>query len=395
MAYRIDISTPGFQADPYPTYAALRDNSPVCQVEPAGMWAVSRYADIQFVLRHPEIFSSAGFRATFLPSWLEDSPLTESIVLKDPPEHTKLRALVNRAFGPGAMARLETRIRAIVAELVGRLEPDRGSDFVAAFAGPLAATVIADLLGLDPTHYQDFNRWIARLAAITPTTPSSEHAVIRATIAEMSRYLYDVIEGRRRAPTDDMVSDLVRAEIDGHRLSDRDILAFLCVLMAAGIETTGNLLSLMMLALLAMPDVLAQLRAAPDLMPRFVDEVLRHDGPGQAALRLTTTATELASVALPAGAVVACLVASGNRDERQFADPDRFDLTRNAQGVLSFGHGIHYCIGAALARLEARIAFEALFTRFSGFTRAPGEVKWNSSLITRGPIHLPILFLPA
>lgn len=395
MVHRVDITSPDFQNDPYRAYAELRNKSPICQVDPGGMWAVSRHADIQFVLKHPELFSSSGFRATFVVPWLPDYPILESMLLKDPPEHTKLRGLVNHAFGPREMTRLTLRVQAIVAEIVGRIEPGRDTDFVKVFADPLLATIIAHLFGLDPGRYQDFSRWVTTINTVTPATPSSQHASIQEAIAEMSGYLFSVIEARRRTPTDDMIGDLVRADIEGYRLSDYEIVAFFYLLIGAGIGTTSGLLSNMMLALLEDPDLHARLRAEPAMLPRFIEEMIRHNSPVQAVFRQATIETEIASVVIPEGAFVVCLLGSGNRDALQFPDPDRIDLSRNCQGVLSFGHGVHFCIGASLARLTARLAYEALFARFSGFTQAPGEVERSKGLVTRGLNKLPLRFLPA
>ena len=393
MNERFNLLLPEVRANPYPMYAEMRRTSPVCQVEPGGLWVAARYKDVAFILKNPEIFSSAGFQALLKPAWLGHNPLGDSILVMDPPAHTKLRGLMSRAFSPRNLPRMELRVRALADELADRLETLGEADLMAEFAEPLPARMIGEILGLDASLHRSFKKWGGHLAAITPVTPDEELATaIRTSISDMERYLREVLEARRREPGDDMVSDLVRAEIDGAALSDAEIIAFLFLLLPAGFETTTNLIANTMLTLLDHPDAFARVRADRALIPAFIEEVLRYDAPVHGVLRLTTTDVELGGVTVPAGSMIVCLLGSANRDENQFPDPDRFDLERESQGGTAFGQGIHFCLGVILARMEGRIGLEALLSRFQGFSRLPGSIAWNQALTVRGPTTLPIRF---
>jgi len=391
----MNILSPAFRADPYPYYAELRRRGPVCPIEPGGMWAVSRHEEVLFVLKHPERFSSQGFKAAWEPPWVGVNPLASSVLAMDPPAHTRLRALVSRGFGPAAAARLEPRVRALAGELADGLRGEE-VDFIQALAMPLPAFVIGELLGLDPTRHGSFKRWADDILSVTPELPPPEQiARVKATIAELDGYLREVLAARRAAPTDDAVSDLLRAEVDGQSLTDTELVNFLVVLLLGGLETTTHLLGNALLYLSAHPELMARLHAEPALVPKFVEEILRYDGPSQSLPRITTEETTLAGVTLPRGTMVLALVGSANRDERVYPAPDSFDLDRGSQGGLQFGHGIHFCIGAALARMEARLALEAIVTRYARATRKAGEITYNRTLTVRGPVALPLRFFPA
>ncbi|WP_437730394.1 cytochrome P450 [Sorangium sp. So ce1335] len=369
----------------------MRRASPVCQVEPGGMWAVTRHEDVLFVLKNPALFSSEGFKLAWEPPWVGYNPFANSLLAMDPPSHTRLRGLIHRAFGAATVARSEPRLRAVAADLTNRLVEE--TDFVEAFAHPLPAFAIGEILGLDHALHVHFRRWADEFVAITPEVPSPEDAArVRKAIAELTGYLMEVIEKRRRAPVDDTVSDLVRAELDGQRLTDAEIVEFLVTLLIGGLETTTHLLSNSLLFLADNPDMMDRLHADPGLTALFVEEMLRYDGPVQTLPRISTADVVLSGVTIPRGVLVLPVVASANRDEAKFKDPDRFDLHRGSQGGLNFGHGIHYCIGAALARMEARVALEAVIARFRRVERVPGELRYNRTLTVRGPISLPLRF---
>lgn len=393
MRTSLDILAPTVRADPYPHYAALRRDSPVCLAEPAGMWLVSRHDDIMTLLRDPARFSSQGFRAVWEPPWLAYNPLARSILAMDAPGHTRLRALASRSLGPRAVARLEPAIRARAELLAAQLHGD--VELVTAYAAPLPAYVIATLLGLDESLWVHFKRWADDLLSVTPEPLDAAHAArVRATIAELSAYLAAVIVDRRRAPIDDTVSELVRADIDGHRLGDGEILEFMVAILLGGLETTTHLIASSALLLADRPDLLARLRGEPAAIPAFVEEMLRFDGPSQSLPRFTTCAVTLAGVTIPAGSLVLALVGSAGRDERRFVDPDRFDLTRGS-AALNFGHGVHFCLGAALARMEAQIALDVLVRRMARIDRLPGPVTYNRTMTVRGPVAAPLRLTPA
>lgn len=310
----------------------------------------------------------------------------------DPPAHGRLRSLVGRAFGPPALAALEPRVRAFAEGIVARLPLDQPVDWVAAVAMPLPASVVGELLGLDASLHPRFKRWTDDLTSISGVTAGETARMdeIRTTVREMEAYMTEVLDRRRREPKDDMVSHLLGAQVDGASLTEAELMSFMFLLLAAGLETTVHLLNHTARELAARPEVLARVRADHALIPRLVEEVLRHEPPVRAVYRLVTGDTELAGVRLSRGSRVLVILGSANRDEDRFADADRFDLDRAGASTLPFGHGIHFCLGAPLARLEARLALEALLPRIRGLSVA-GPVAWRRSLSVRGPLSLPMV----
>ncbi|UQA62420.1 cytochrome P450 [Polyangium aurulentum] len=391
MDERVNVLAPAFRANPYPHYAEMRRARPVCQVEPGGMWAVSRYEDVLFVLKNPELFSSQGFKFAWQPPWVEYNPLANSLLAMDPPAHGRLRALVSQAFGPRAVARLESRTQARANEMARGLPTE--VELIGAFALPLPAFVIGDMLGLDHVLHEHFKRWGDDLLSVTPEPPSPEHAArVRNSIAELTGYMREVLVARRSEPRDDLVSDLLRAKADGQSLTDTEIVDFLVTLLLGGFETTTHLIGNAIVHLADSPGEMARLGERPELIPKFVEEMIRYDGPSQAVPRIATVDVTLGGVTIPRGSLVLALVASASRDESRYPEPDRFDIDRGTQGGLQFGHGIHFCLGAALARMETRAALGALCARFGRVERAAAEVEYNRTLTVRGPVRLPVRF---
>ncbi len=394
MAQRLNLMSPEIRANPYPVYAELRRDSPVAQVDPGGLWAVSRYEDVMHVLKNPKIFSSEGFKLGVEPPWFgRPNPLTDSILLMDDPkQHGRLRGLVNRAFGPTALARLEPHIRAVARELTHRLLSSQTVDFVQDFALPLPANVIGTLLGLDTSLHSRFKQWADDLAAISITQPGDTEllAQCRRTVEEMEQYLNEVLASRRQDPRDDMVSDLLQAQAEGDAMTDKELLGFLFLLLAAGLETTVHLLGHSARLLAEHPDLLAQLRADRSLIPQFTEEVLRFEPPVHSVLRLCKEEVTLGGATLPAGSVMVLLLGSAMRDERYCDNPDRFSLGRKGPSNMAFGHGPHFCLGAPLARLEARVALEELLPRCEGLVLRSDPPEWNQSWTVRGVRKLPM-----
>ena len=342
------------------------------EIAPGGIFAVSRFDDVAFVLKHPEIFSSAGFAQSLNPSWLSyPCPLGISLITKDGDDHTRLRKLVSRAFLPRRLGEFEPRIRVIASELADHMLEARDVDFVAAFASRMPARVIAEVVGFDPSKEEDIQRWMPLFDAVSVVRPSDEVVdAVNSMLKEVDTDFRALIAERRVTPRDDMISELVSAEVDGSPLSDDELVSFLCTLMVGGIDTTRVFLGNLMVRLTSDPDRWAHLRSAPEDVPLLVDEVLRADAPVSGTFRIVATDVELGGQSLPAGSLVLALLSSANHDASDHSDAS---TTLSANG-LTFGHGIHYCIGAALAKLEARWA-----------PGAAGSVRRGRTSLRRGP----------
>ncbi|MCP3143191.1 cytochrome P450 [Pyxidicoccus xibeiensis] len=398
MTARYNLLSPELKLNPYPAYADLRRNAPVCQVDPGGMWAVSRYEDVMYVLKNPQLFSSKGFGAATNPPWLGGNPFSESMLAMDPPQHGRLRVLVSRAFGAPAMARLERRVRAFAEEAVAALPLGQPFDIMPPYALRIPASVIGDMLGVEPALHSKLKRWADLITGgVTTVRPDEEDRkqLARDAVAELKAYFGDLQERRRAEPGEDMVSDLVRARVDGEALSRDEVIAFCALLLVGGIESAVNMLGSSLVTLLEQPELLTRLRADRSLIPSFVEEILRYEPPAQAAPRVTTQDVELGGVRLPQGSRVLVLIGSACRDDAQYANGDRFDLDRPTPQNLPFGHGVHFCLGAQLARMEGRLALEALLDRCGRLERGPEPMTWHRTLVVRGPATLPIVLHPA
>jgi cytochrome P450 len=395
MSTRLNLMAPEVRLNPYKFYAAMRQEAPVCEVEPGGVWAVSRYDDVAFVFKHPELFSSSGFRQFIDAPWLDYNPIMHTMFVMDPPEHTGMRALVSRAFGTRAVARLEQLLRGAADRLIKNMRERGSGEIYTDLAKPLPAVAIADLLGLDDSLCNRFSRWSKDLNNVRmDETDEAIIASTRATVVELNAHLREVVDARRRAPRDDLTSDLLQAEIQGVKLTEWQIIHFLILLLAGGFETPSNLLATTISNLLDYPDVLARVRADPSLITAFIDEALRFSAPAHALARIAVQDVKLGDVTVGAGSVVLTLLASANRDETYFTRPDRFDIDRRERSHLSFGYGIHFCLGAALTKLTARIAFETLFSTFRGFAaRAP--IQWHHTIFLHHPKAVELEYIPA
>jgi cytochrome P450 len=392
MSTRPNLFAPEIRSNPYPLYAELRRNAPVCQVDPGGFWAISRYDDVLAVLKTPRLYSSEGFLLFSQKPWLPRNALKDTLLAMDPPRHGRLRSLISRAFGTTALARLEPRIRACAEELTARIPTGRTVDFVETFSMHLPSIVIGTLLGLPTSTHEHFKRWANDMVNVPGVADDDlvTQARTRQSLEEMDRYLNEVMDDRRRHPQDDFVSDLVNLQVDGESLTPSEQMGFLHLLLVAGLDTTVHLLNFLVQALAEHPDVLARVREDRSRVPAFIEEVLRYHSPVQSVLRLTTAEVELPGVRRPPGSPVLVLLGSANRDEQHFTEPDRFDIHRTGTNNMPFGHGAHFCIGAALARMEARIAMEQLLNRFQRFEVKTDKFEWNHSLTVRGPSVMPV-----
>jgi len=407
---RYDPFDPGLHEDPYPLYALLRDESPVHHEPDLDLWVLTRFADVWDAVHDPSTFSSkdatslqdprtsdldadaldaAGVDVDALRRGM--SEVAPMILMLDPPRHDQLRSLVKRAFTPRRIAELEPRIRELAADLLEELVPQGRVDLAADFAGAIPTIVIAELLGVPAADRHDFRRWANDLVAVDFN--SSELAVqAMAAFASLWHYFSDILRARAVTPGDDLVSALLAAEIDGKRLERNELLGFCILLLLAGTETTSNLIANAAVLLAEHPEQRRTLRRDPGAIPAAIEEFLRFDSPVQALGRRTTRPVELHGVTVPAGAQVALVFGSANRDPREFEEPDRFDISRRSDRHLAFGHGIHYCLGASLARLEARVAFEELLARAPDWRLGPdGPDRIRSGQI-RGCRSLPIEF---
>ncbi|PTL81053.1 cytochrome P450 [Vitiosangium sp. GDMCC 1.1324] len=385
--------------NPYPLYAALRETAAVQKVEALlGAYVISRHEHIGPVLKNTAVFSSVltGINGLMSKELGEDvlryfRP-ENNLIASDPPLHTRLRTLVSRAFTPRRIAELEPRIRELSRELIDAMLAREEFDLISDLAAPLPVIVIAEMLGIEPERRLDFKRWSDNVIQVLATVGDmgTDMARVGAGLRELHTYLEGAIEQRRRAPrSHDLISALIEASAsEGGLLSTVELIGFVRLLLIAGNETTTHLIGNGTVALLRHPAEMARLAAEASLIPNAVEEMLRYDGPVQAILRVTTRDTEVAGHPIPKDSRVMLLIGAANRDPRKFPEPDRFDATRDTQGQLGFGHGIHFCLGAPLARLEAKVVFEEIFRRARSLSFAPGHenrIPWSDTFMVRGP----------
>jgi cytochrome P450 PksS len=398
----VNIASPEFKADPFPFYADLRAKAPVYRTvlptrEPA--WLITRYDDAVAVLKDDRFVKDPSRALT--PAQLARLPwfrtifpaLRRHLLSVDGADHTRLRALVNKAFTPRLVEQMRDRIQALTDELLAAVQPRGRCDLIGAFTLPLPVTVISDMLGVPPADRRAFHRWSNALLAAAHSTWRLLYAVPNGVL--FLRYLRKFIKRRRAEPGKDLVTALIEAEEAGDRLSENELLAMVMLLLVAGHETTVNLIGNGMLALLEHPHQLEKLRADPGLIKPAVEELLRFTSPVETATeRYAREDVPLGGVTIPRGEMVFVAIASANRDERQFPNPDVLDLTREPNKHLSFGLGEHFCLGAPLARLEAQLAINTLLRRLPGLRLevAPGRLRWRRGLLLRGLEALPVAF---
>jgi cytochrome P450 len=382
---------PEVQENPYPYYTSLRQHHPVAWIEPLQCWTISRYQDVDYTIKNPQVFSSANWIGQSLGD-LNPAPEVPWMIETDPPDHTRLRRLVSKAFTPRMVSLLEPRMRAIAGQLLEPLRK-REFDFVHEFASVLPVIVIAEMLGVESEHHAEFERWSDNVVRGTSRPGDEVHrAEIRHSNDEMRAYFQKAIALRRKEPRNDLLTALVQAEEERQSLSADEVLAMAMLILLAGNETTRNLLGNALLALLEKPADLAKVRSDRALVPKLIEEVLRYDSPVQIVFRRTTKPIELSGTAIPTDATVFVLLGSANRDERKFADPDRFDLQRDNSNHLAFGFSTHFCLGAQLARLEAKVALEELLFSCPPFVRGKEPVQRVRSVLLRGVQNLPLRF---
>ena len=396
-----DPFAPGFTDDPYPQYAVMRAQAPVYE-HPFGFWLLTGYDEVSWLLRAGLSVEDGNVAADSLLRQMRDqmygaadeSPRASvvSMLDRDPPDHTRLRRLVSKAFTPRAIQALRPRITELVDGMLDVIAEQRRVDLVDALAFPLPFSVIAEMLGTPPADHERIRKLTGTVVrSLEPVADPDLAAAILAADDELIQIAVEMIAWKRANPADDLLTALIHAEDDGDVLNDDELVAQTLLLYIAGHETTVNLIAGGTLALLRHPGQLALLRSDPALVGNAVEELLRYDSPVQASRRITLEPVTVGGVTIPAGAFVMASLGSANRDER-FWGPDAAELNlrrENARQHVSFGAGPHHCLGASLARLEACIAFERLTTRFPGLA-LDGDVVWNGRINLRGPAHLPV-----
>lgn len=364
------------RANPLPQYEKLRRKDPVHRMRIFDGWILTRYEDIDMVLRDHRRFGNLGRDFGYLPYM--------SMLHLDPPEHTKVRGLVAHGFTLRAVNSLEPRIAKMVDELLDEIAEKPRFDLIHDIAFPLPITVIAELLGVPSEDRDQFREWSEVVALdVDPLLDSQQIRDVQRTVEELFDYLEKIAEDRRRRPQEDLVTALVNAEEDGERLSREDLLINIVLVLVAGNETTRNLIGNGTLALLRNPDQLERLRDDSSLLDSAIDEMLRYDSPVQLDSRIARESVEIGGKRIEPGQRVLCALGAANHDPKVFPDPERFDVGRAPRNHLSFGRGIHYCLGAPLAKLEARVVFAGLLSRFESF-RLVEEPRYRDQITLRG-----------
>jgi hypothetical protein len=386
---------PEFNANPYPHYRRLREEEPVYE-HPMGFYILTRYDDVAMLLRDPR-FGKRGYDALLAARFAseQNTPgLATSMLFRDPPDHTRLRSLVSKAFTPRTIETLRPRIEAIVADLLDRLRGLPTVDLIADLAYPLPVAVISEMLGVPREDHEVIKHWSADLArSLDAIAFASDPEVIeRGTAAGngLREYFKALVAERRGKPGTDLISALIAAEERGDRLSEPELLSTCTLLYVAGHETTVNLIGNGMLTLLRHPAEIAALLREPSLISGAIEELLRYEGPVSRTGRTCNVDLELRGKKIREGALLIAVLGAANRDPEHFHDPERLDLRRADNRHLAFGMGIHFCLGAPLARLEGQIAISALLTRHPGLTLATPEPQWRPSITLRGLTSLPV-----
>ncbi len=392
--------SPEVIANPYPMYQLLRANDPVHWSPLMEAWVLTRYDDVVAVLTNPNMSADRRQAQNRLAQEAvrreeEFGPFgrTQTMLTSDPPEHTRLRRLVSKAFTPRVVETMRPRIQEIVDELLDGVQGAGTMDIVRDLAYPLPVIVIAEMLGVPPDDREDFKRWSDEIVA-TLGPVVAEDVLKRASqsIHDLSQYFRGIIAQRREEPREDLISSLIAAEEQGQILSEDELLATAMLLLVAGNETTTNLIGNGMLALLRNPDQMRKLRDEPGLIQTGVEELLRYDSPVQGTGRVATEETAINGHVVTPGQVVFTSLGAANRDPAQFDEPDRLDITRSPNEHVSFGDGIHFCLGAPLARAEGQIAIGTLLRRFPEPRLEQENPPWGGSFILRGLKSLPVSF---
>lgn len=400
-----NLLSPAAVADPHPVLAGIRDADPVFWSERYRSWILTRYADVQAALRDPRFSAdritpylrAQTARGNADPATLSAfAVLRDWMVFKDPPDHTRLRRLLHRAFTPRAVDDMSDLVRLLTDDLLDPLAAERGGeiDVIGSFAYPLTATVIAEMLGVPREDRDRFKQWSDRITALVfgAMEDPGRHARTQQAMSELTAYLSVLVDRYARRPAPNLISALVRARDEGDALSHDEVIATCALLLFAGHETTTNLIGNGLLALLRHPHQLEALRTGRASVHAAVEEFLRYDGPSKIAVRVLAEDVTVRGRRLAAGSRVFLAQSAANRDPDVFERPDALDIARADNPHLGFGFGIHYCLGAPLARLEASIAVPAVLRRLPGLALATGDLSWQPVLVSRGLEKLPVTY---
>lgn len=400
MAQVTELLAPHAVADPYSYFASLREAAPLYRDERLGAWLVLRYDDVRAAFRNPRLsadrvspyFERRRADDAAQREWATFEVLTRWIVFTDPPRHTRLRKLVDYAFRPRAVERMRGWIASLVEELVEDLGAEREIDFIERFASPLPVRVICDLFGVPHENRSDLTRWSEDILALVfgAMHSADRHERAERSLRELSELLRAVIAARRKRPGEDLISDLVAAEERGDVLEEEEIVATCVLLLFAGHETTRNLLANGLKAILEHGSARAALVSDPSRMTDAIEEILRFDGPTKAMWRQVVEPVEYGGQRIEPGERLLLVQASANRDPRRFEEPECFDVARRSNRHIGFGYSIHYCLGAAIARLEGALGLGAFLDRFPRASLATDTFEWDPLILSRSLKRLPV-----
>ena len=396
-----NLASPHFKANPYPFYARLRAEAPVYRtVLPTrqAAWLVTRYEDVLTVLkderfakdRSGAMTAEQHAKAPWVPGFLK--PLERNMLDLDGRDHMRLRSLVHKAFTPRLVERLRVRIQTLCDELLAAARPTGSIELIRQYALPLPVTIIAEMLGVPAKDRRKFHSWSKHVVSVSS---NADFLRVLPYLWLFLRYLHTLLEQHRANPQDDLITALVQAEEAGDTLSEDELLSMVFLLLIAGHETTVNLIGSGTLALVEHPDQLELLRQNPALIKPAIEELLRYTSPvDMATERFAREDVVVNGVTIPRGELVLAVLGSANRDERQFARPEALDITREPNKHLAFGHGMHFCLGAPLARLEGQIAVDTLLRRMPNLRLAgrPESLRWRKGMFLRGLERLPLAF---
>jgi cytochrome P450 family 109 len=395
MTTAVDFNplSPEFQQQPYPHYRLARDESPVRFVEALNAWGIFRHEDCSYTFKHPELFSARDFIANAFGEF-DPVPEVPSIIAMDPPDHTRLRKLANRAFTPRVIRGMQANIEKVISDLLDEAQEKGEFDLVSDFAAYVPVSVTAEILGVDAVLGRgDFKRWTMDLikAPSRMALPAAELAQMKTSVEELRAYFADQIAYRRKNPGNDLISALVQAEEENQSLTELEVLSLVTLIQFGGSETPSHLIGTAMWELFQQPQTRARVQADPTLVGEVIDETLRHQSPVHFVFQTATRDIEMRDETIPADSLVFSFIGSANRDERVFEDPDTFDVDRKGKNKhLGFARGAHYCIGDMLGKLMCGSAVRQALDRMPDLHPVADDMEWMPSFWIRGPKELRV-----